>query len=219
MTKYNYLFKGHRKIKDGDIILLDGVEYVVLGFHLVQYKGNGMGIGFGSLFDEGYINIFYVEENKYLQGINNADVKVVMLSKLLGYKIVGSKEKNELERWLLKLKIANKNNNAIGGMAYSYLFDDIETRESIKDSLEGKIIKYKYTFASDISGVIAAIMIGLWGVALIVDMSKRVDLEMIYIIIGVLGFILIIVRRLFLKEQYTTSKPKKEDKRKRHDKI
>ena len=25
-----------------------------------------------------------------------------------------------------------------------YLFDDIETRESIKDSLEGKIIKHKY---------------------------------------------------------------------------
>ena len=211
MTKYRYLFKGHRKIKDGDIILLDGINYVVLGFHLVQNKGKGMGIGFGSLFENGYINIFYVEERKYLQGIKDTEINTVMLSKLLGYKIVGSKDKNELERWILKLKMINKNNTTtIGGMAYPNLLDDIETRESIRDCVEGKIIKYKYTFASDTSGVVSAMLLGVWGIALIVEISINVQLSNIYIILGVLGFILFVVRRLFLKEQYTTSKPKKE---------
>lgn len=129
MTKYEYQFKGHSdNLREGAIIRLDHIDYVILGFY-EKFKGNDNSLS---------IFVYYIEESNYLKGIDKRDIQVIRLTNLKKYKIQGYKEEREVKLWVMKLKLMN------------VLEEELETREELRVRNKEYDINFRYELVIDL---------------------------------------------------------------------
>lgn len=161
MTKYEYQFKGHSdNLREGTIIRLDHIDYVILGFY-EKYKGKDNSLS---------IFVYYIEESEYLKNIKKRDIQVQRLTNLKKYKIQGYKEDRELKVWLMKLKLMN------------VLEEELETRKELRERNKDYDINFRYECIVDIylfsSIILFSLIIVLFLLALVsMGLSKVVSIS------------------------------------------
>lgn len=178
MTKYEYQFKGHSdNLREGTIIRLDHIDYVILGFY-EKYKGNDNSLS---------IFVYYIEESNYLKGIDKRDIQVIRLTNLKKYKIQGYKEEREVKLWLMKLKLMN------------VLEVELETREELRVRNKEYDIKFRYECIVDIylfsSIILFFLIIVLFLLALVyMGFSKIASISI------VVCYIIYVIKHIISKE-------------------